>query len=366
MKETYLGAFDLGGTKVTVLVSDLSGRIIERSRESTSTRGGKFVRWKDGTAYYGISQQMVEMLRRAMASAGVSVLSGIGIGSAGPIQGGTIRNSSNIKLQGVPKDFPDNPLYIPLVEPLAESFAVPVCLDNDCSAGVLGELYYGAGKETLDKSRFHLVYVTLSTGFGGGIWDGGHLVRGKEGNTEVGHFVVHKGGLKCGCGNYGCAEAYCSGSGIAKNVRIHLVNEGLPMNEPLMHLARAAANSKGLTSISETRWQLLEFIDAPLVFEAAISGDGIAKRVLQEASYYGGIALANIANAYDPDVISFGGSIAINHPKLVEEMKVEMEQHLNVSSPKVQITPLGDKAVEYGAMVLAQQASANSSMGCQY
>ncbi len=362
MKETYLGAFDLGGTKVTVLVSDLSGRIIERSRESTSTRGGKFVRWKDGTAYYGISQQMVEMLRRAMASAGVSVLSGIGIGSAGPIQGGTIRNSSNIKLQGVPKDFPDNPLYIPLVEPLAESFAVPVCLDNDCSAGVLGELYYGAGKETLDKSRFHLVYVTLSTGFGGGIWDGGHLVRGKEGNTEVGHFVVHKGGLKCGCGNYGCVEAYCSGSGIAKNARIQLVNEGLPMNEPLMRLAKAAVSSKGSSSFSGTQWELLEFIDAPLVFEAALSGDGIARRVLQEACCHGGIALANIANAYDPDVISFGGSIAINHPEFVEEMRIEMEQHLNVGSPEIQITPLGDRAVEYGAMVLARQASANSSI----
>jgi len=366
MKEAYLGAFDVGGTKVTVLISDLSGRIIERLRESTLVQGEQFVRWKDGTAYYGISQQLIEMLRRAMASAGVNILSGIGIGSAGPIQEGTIRNSTNIKLQGIPKDLPNDPLYIPLVEPLAESFSVPVYLDNDCSAGVLGELYYGAGRETLDKRNLHLVYVTLSTGFGGGVWDGGHLVRGKEGNTEVGHFVVHKGGLKCGCGNYGCAEAYCSGSGIAKNARIQLVNEGLPMNEPLMHLAKAAANGRGLSSISGTRWELLEFIDAPLVFEAAISGDGIAKRVLQEACYHGGIALANIANAYDPDVISFGGSIAINHPKFVEEMKAEMEQHLNVSSPKVLITPLGDKAVEYGAVVLAQQASANLSMGRQY
>jgi len=227
---------------------------------------------------------------------------------------------------------------------------------------VLGELYYGAGKETLDKDKLHLVYVTLSTGFGGGVWDGGHLVRGKEGNTEVGHFVVHKGGLKCGCGNYGCVEAYCSGSGIAKNARLQLVNEGLPMNDPLMRLAKTAANSQGLSSISGRRWQLLEFINAPLVFEAAASGDEIAKRVIQQAYYHGGVALANIANAYDPDLISLGGSIAINHPKFVEEMKIEMEHHLNVSSPKVQITPLGDKAVEYGAMVLAQQASANSSM----
>jgi len=79
MKETYLGACDVGGTKVTVLISSLSGKIIERLTESTLIQGGRFIRWKDGTAYYGISEQLIEMLRHAMASARVDTLSGIGL-----------------------------------------------------------------------------------------------------------------------------------------------------------------------------------------------------------------------------------------------------------------------------------------------
>jgi glucokinase len=365
--EQLLAGFDVGGTKLSLVLAEPEGRILLRLREETDTAADRFAEYKDGVAYLGLSAQMSRLLRKALDETD-GRLAAIGIGSAGPLRAGSIFNPTNIRPANLPEGAEGKPLYVPLVEPLEAEFKVPVRLENDCNAAVLGEVYFGIGKGVEDKRSLYIVYITLSTGFGGGVWDGGHLLRGKDGNAaEVGHLLVKEGGLRCGCGNYGCAEAYCSGTGIAKNARMRLLNEGPRLKEGygsiLLKLARERAISAEPAEAARLRTceppgqGLLEFITAPLVFQAAGAGDRLAQEVIEEACHYGGIALANIANAYDPQVITLGGPLALEHPEILEPMRREMLKHLTVAPPEVRLTPLGAEAVEYGALVLAREAA---------
>ena len=376
--EKYLAAVDLGGTKVTTLIVSGVGKIIARQEKPLSTTGGAFVPRseeigngvhdsvvhgggaRDGVSWFGPSTQIEEMLRGMLKDAGINKLAGIGIGSAGPLKSGAIKNPPNFAVT-VPEGVPSSPLFVPLVKPLKRAFSAPVLLENDCNTAVLGEAFFGVGSGIADKESLHLVYVTMSTGLGGGVWSGGHLLLGKEGNAaEIGHILVKENGIRCGCGNDGCAEAYCSGRGIVQNTRIRLVNRGLHAQSPLVRLLQQVAKDKGkglsLPRTLSAPWQLLEFVTPQLVFRAAEEGDDTARSVVWDFIHYGGIVLSAIANAYDPTVITLGGSIAVNHPEIVEPMHAEMCKHLNVSPPSVRITPLEKRAVEYGAIVLAQRA----------
>ena len=370
-KEIYLAAVDLGGTKVTTLIVNGVGKIIARQEKPLSTTGGAFVLKSeeagsgvhDGVSWFGPSTQIEEMLRGMLKDAGINKLAGVGIGSAGPLKSGAIKNPPNFAVS-VPEGVPSSPLFVPLVEPLESAFSAPVLLENDCNTAVLGEAFFGVGSGVADKESLHLVYVTMSTGLGGGVWSGGHLLLGKEGNAaEIGHILVKENGIRCGCGNDGCAEAYCSGRGIVQNTRIRLANRGLRAQSPLVRFLQQKAEEKGLSLPRKLtapwqvlQWQLLEFVTPQLVFRAAEENDEVARSVVNDFIHYGGIVISAIANAYDPTVITLGGSIAVNHPEIVEPMHAEMCKHLNVSPPSLRITPLEKRAVEYGAIVLAQRA----------
>jgi len=360
---TFLAGFDIGATKVAFVIADGNGTIIYRSREKTEVASDRFVEYADGIAYLGIADQMIRMLHQGMSQKGIDTIDAIGIDSAGPLKDGGIRDSTNIRPIHRPEPTLAQPLYIPLVQPLEEEFGIPVRVANDCVAAVLGEVYYGVGKDAKDKSDLYLVYVTLSTGLGGGVWDGGHLLIGKQGNAaEVGHFFAKKDGLKCGCGNLGCVESYCSGTGIANNAKEHLRSQpanlkegpGSVLRKLAWEQARKDARFEGEDPSDSSG---LERVTAALVFAAAEAGDRLAQSVIGEACYYGGIAFANIANAYDPQIITVGGTLVLEHPEILEPMQREMLKHINVEAPEVLLTPLGDEVVEYGTIVLAQQAA---------
>jgi len=360
MGARYYGGVDLGGTKVTALIADHQGTLIARSQRPLSAADGRFSRFHDGVAFSGVVEQIASLLHQLLGQNDIATLSGIGIGSAGPLRHGAIRNPPNIDLPAIPSDLPGRPVYLPLTAPLAEAFDAPVRLENDCNAAAVGEAVYGIGRGTQDKEDLHLVYVTVSTGLGAGVWSGGRLLLGKEGNAaEMGHVVVKEGGLRCGCGNNGCAEAYCSGSGIVKNARVRLADMDLSADLPLLRLVRSAAGEAGCPS--EDQLRLLDFITPPRVFEAAAADDPVARTVIDDAVRYGGIALSAIANAFDPQTITLGGAIAIAHPEIVAPMADEMRHHLNVTAPEVRLTPLGTGAVEYGAIALAQRARERSA-----
>ncbi len=354
MTVTHLAGLDIGGTKLTAIVAAATGEILARVQAETVLDGGRYTQFADGTGYDGLARQAIALLRKALGEAGIKRITAIGIGAAGPLAHGGILNPTNMILPPIPDGLPPRPLYLPLVTPLEREFAAPVRLGNDCNTAVLGEVEFGVGKQTADKTKLHIVYVTISTGLGAGVWSGGRVLLGKDGNAaEIGHILVRENGLRCGCGNYGCAEAYCSGRGIVHNAQTRLIRDGLPANSVLLQTAVAGMTDK---------FAALEKITPPLVFAAAEAGDEIARAVIDDAIYAGGVALAAVANAYDPAVITLGGSIAINHPELCAPMETEMHRHLNVVAPEVLISPLRDRTVEYGTIVLARQAADQVAM----
>jgi glucokinase len=219
------------------------------------------------------------------------------------------------------------------LEPLTFEFHVPVRMLNDCSAAVLGEQRFGAG-----KGLRNLAYVTLSTGLGGGAIVDGHLLIGKDGNAvEIGHLTIDPDSpLVCGCGCRGHWEAYSSGSNIPNYARL-LLGEN---EEGGLLLELSGGSPDGITS--------------EVLFDAAQRGDPTALRIVSKIGEVNAIGFANIVNAFDPELITVGGSIALRNPDLVLKPVVEnIGRHLINRRPEIRITPLGDDVVLYGALALA-------------
>jgi glucokinase len=223
---------------------------------------------------------------------------------------------------------------IPIVTPLRKTFRVPVSMFNDCSAAVLGERAYGAG-----KGIDNLVYVTLSTGLGGGAIVDGNLLTGKDGNAvEVGHLTIDPDSpMVCGCGCKGHWEAYSSGINMPTYARFLL--GGVKMTGPLGKMTGGDPS---------------EFTPENL-FEAARRGDPHAMYVVRKVGEVNAVGFANIVNIFDPKLITIGGSIAIRNPELVLRPIIENIRHYTINRiPEIMITPMGDEAVLLGALTIAR------------
>lgn len=309
---------DLGATNVRVALADTDGRIILRKAERTTGRTG-----------LDVVRQIVEMGTSALNSAGLTEksLKAVGIGSIGPLdlKNGLVVNPPNLRV-GI----------IPIVEGVEKHFNVPVRLLNDCVAAVLGEKRFGAG-----RSLKNIVYVTISTGIGGGAIVDGHLLLGKDGNAhEIGHMVVDKNGLlECGCGKRGHWEAYCSGSGIINYARLLLKEWGIGFSESSLQKYFQNDFSKATSK---------------MLFKAAEDGDELALRILEEAGLLNAIGFANIIDMYDPELITVGGSVALFNSELVlNPIGKHVSKYAMNRLPEIRITPLGEDAVLYGALAAA-------------
>jgi len=358
-----IAGFDIGGTKIAFVLADLGGAILHRSMEKTDIASSSLQRSAKQITYFGIADQMKRMLHTGLDNLTETRLNAIGVVSAGPLRDGGIWNPPNIFPNAATDDRDTTPLFIPLLGPLQEAFKCPVSLERDCSGAVLGEVYEGWGKEVRDKSTLHLAYVTLSTGFGAGIWDGGRLLRGKDGNAgEIGHIVARENGLVCGCGNRGCVEAYCSGTGIVRNAyaRLGQLDPTRLRSSRLYQLAAdVAAHCSSSRDQVSGQWTSGSptGVTPELVFRAAAEEDPLARCVIHDAIYAAGIGFSALANAYDPQVVTVGGGIAFAHPELLEPIRQEMLSHLNVNPPEIHLTPLGVEVAEHGALVTARCAA---------
>jgi glucokinase len=226
---------------------------------------------------------------------------------------------------------------IPVVEPLEREFDVPVRMVNDCAAGVLGEHVYGAG-----RGVDNLFYVTFSTGLGGGAIVDGHLLVGKDGNAvEVGHLTIHPDGeVICGCGCPGHWEAYCGGMNIPGFARTLL--RRMRWRDSLLAIL-CGGDSEAITT--------------EMVFDAARQGDGAALSIVDEVGKINAVGVADIVNAYDPELITFGGGVALNNPELIlKPIRRYVARHVINRLPEMMITPLGEDIVLYGALALALEA----------
>ncbi len=309
---------DLGATNVRVALADTDGRIVLKKAERTT-----------GGTGLDVVKQIVEMGSNAFNSIGLTrkSLKAVGIGSIGPLdlRRGLIVNPPNLRV-GV----------IPIVEGVEKHFKVPVRLLNDCVAAVLGEKRFGAG-----GSLQNIVYVTISTGIGGGAIVDGHLLLGKDGNAhEIGHMVVDKNGLlECGCGKRGHWEAYCSGSGIINYARLLLKEWDVDFNESSLRKYFQNGFSKATSK---------------MLFKAAENGDELALRILEEVGLLNAIGFANITDMYDPELITVGGSVALFNSELIlNPVKKHVSKYAMNRLPEIRITPLGEDAVIYGALAAA-------------
>lgn len=306
-------AVDIGATNIRVASGDKDG-LNQKISELTDISNGS----------EGVSIQIIRMIEEL----NIEDIQGIGIGSIGPI------NISTGEITNTP-NYPFN--NIPVVKPLTEHFGVKTTIVNDCAAAVNGEQTFGAG-----KGLENIVYVTMSTGLGGGAIVDNHLLMGKDGNAvEVGHITVDANSTtKCGCGSYGHWEAFCGGKNLPNFART-LINRDT-WNKSL---------------IADMTGGDLDLLTPKIIFNAAKQGDEIAKKVVYEVGKINAVGFANIVNAFDPELITIGGSIALNNPELVlEPMLKHIDNYLLNRRPEIIITPLGGDIVLMGALAVSMKS----------
>jgi len=253
-------ALDVGGTKLAAGVADSGGTL--RSFVSTRT--------VVETGPEAVIDRLTELGRRALAEAGTHQVTAIGIGCGGPLDP---RTGLILGPPGLPGW--DN---VPLGSMISERFGVPAYVENDATAAALGEHRWGGWQVD------NLVYLTLSTGLGGGIVADGKLFAGAAGQGgELGHIVVDWQGRECGCGARGCAEAYVSGTSIARRA-----TEALTDDSSLAALASISAKD---------------------VVEHARAGDPLARTIWDETTAILGRMVAVIINVCEPELVILGGGV---------------------------------------------------------
>ena len=224
---------------------------------------------------------------------------------------------------------------IPLRDIVRERYGVNTFLINDASAAALGEHHFGAG-----KGVDNLIYLTVSTGIGGGIIINGRLYTGLCGSAgEIGHMTIDINGPKCNCGNIGCLETLASGTAVAKEA-IRRISQG---------------EKSSITEIVDGE---IENITAEEVSLAAQGGDSLASEVILKAANYLGVGMVNLVNIFNPEMIIVGGGMAKMGDLLLNPARqVVRERAFSLSAQAVCIVPaqLGDDAGVLGAAIFAFQ-----------
>ena len=253
-----IGAVDIGGTKIAVGMVDDDGNVLSKMESPT-----------DASLVYATGlERIAGMLRETAHTAGTKI-SGIGIGSTGPVNPftGTFGD-----VDFLPQWRGKN-----LVHDLARIFDTRVVLENDADAGALAEAGWGAGR---NKSR--LIYITVGTGIGGAIILDGELYRGVDAaHPELGHQVIDPSGPACSCGFRGCWEALAAGPAMV-----------------------AWFKSKTATDSPDG-----EDLTAKEICQRAQRGNALALEAVEREAYYLGLGLANLVNLFTPDAIVLGGSV---------------------------------------------------------
>jgi glucokinase len=296
---------DIGGTKIAAGVVGADGAVRGFVVAPSEPERGP----EDGL------DRLFELGRRALEQSGVAAeeLEGVGIGCGGPLDATQGVLIAPLHLPG----WSD----VPIAARAASVFDRPAVLENDATAAAAGEHRYGAGR----GSR-NMVYLTISTGIGGGVVIDGRLFRGSTGNGgELGHVTVDWRGRECrGCGRRGCLEAYASGTSIAERA--------------------AEAGLRGAT--------------AEAVAAAALDGDAVAARVWDETCEALACGIVSIANLFDPELVVIGGGVSRQGENLLGPVR-ELVQAQVIGPPGRTVgvvqAELGDTVGVVGAAMVAYE-----------
>ena len=309
MDKKYVVGVDLCGTKIYTALVDLEGNIKKEKTVETLAHEGE----------QAVMGRILDTINYVIDGTDKDLIKSIGIGSPGPldVKNGVILETANLPF----KNFA-------IVRTIKETYDLPTYLDNDANVATLGEFMFGAGKGT-----DNMVFITASTGIGGGAVLNGRLFRGATGNAlEVGHMTVSTEGPRCGCGNVGCAEALGSGTAIGKR-------------------AKEAVLTNVTTSLKN-----YDNVTAKEVFKEAANGDRVAKNILETSLTYLGIAVANTITNFDPEKVVIGGGVVNGGDIVIETIRdVVAERCMStfVENCTVEKAVLGGKAGVLGAAALA-------------
>lgn len=320
MEEIYRGRMsvrqvigvDAGGTKLLVGAVDEGLNVCHRVR--------RLWRGRDRDEVVEVMAAAVEEVREGAPDAEAV---GFGIPSLVDVRSGVSLSSVHLPLEGVP-----------FRDVMTERLGLPVWVDNDANAAVVAEHRHGVARGARD-----VVLLTLGTGVGGGLVLDGRVYRGSFGaGGELGHVVVDLDGPECfdECPGRGCLEALVSGRALARD------GEAAARESPHSALGRALADGVEVTG--------------PLVTEAALGGDDVARGVVERAGRSLGAGITGFVNAFNPEVVVVGGGVMAAGELLLGPARgVVAERALRPSREGVRIVPalLGEDAGMLGAATLA-------------
>lgn len=318
---------DLGGTKIYAGVFNHTLEIVGTARISTKAQRGA----------PAVIDRIARCVRDAVDECDLSLkqIKAVGVGAPGAVDSaaGTVIFAPNLEWKDVP-----------LRKLLEKELEVPVRVENDCNAATLGVYEV----ELKSKPRY-MIGIFLGTGIGGGLVFNGEPYTGANRTAgEVGHMVLEVNGPKCGCGNNGCFEALASRTAIFR--KIH-----------------AAVKDGQKTLLTDMLGSDLKDLRSGDLRKAIRRGDKLVDRIVEEAAEYTGIAVANLMNIFNPEIVVLGGGVieALEDEMLAIIIETARDYAMPGTSKGVEIiaTSLADQAGIVGGAVLARRAGKGKGEG---
>ncbi|HBY95379.1 MAG TPA: hypothetical protein DEP84_15740 [Chloroflexi bacterium] len=307
----FVIAVDFGGTHLRAALVDASGQVVEHvKRRTEATRGPEVV-------FTNLARAITDVAGKAPPE----TLLGVGVAAPGPVDQirGTIHDPPNLPGWGV----------VPLAQILSERADIPVALGNDANLAALGEHTFGAG-----VGYSEMIYLTISTGIGGGVITHDHLLLGQRGlAAELGHMLIVPDGPQCGCGLRGHLEALGSGPAIARRMA-GLLRAGFP------------SSVQAVDGI----------IGTEQIVVAAREGDALSIRILEEAGTFIGMGIATLVHTFAPQRFVIGGGVSNAGDLLLEPMRQAANERVLEAyrgAYDIVLAALGDDAGLLGAAALA-------------
>ena len=287
----FIVGVDLGGTNIVVCAMSADGTR-QHGLHAEPTRAAE-----------GADAVITRMARMVNETVAVTMqetavprdaFRGVGIGAPGPLdrQAGIVLVAPNLGWR-----------MVPLRDRITELTGLRAALDNDANCATYGEWWIGAA-----KGGRNVIGVTIGTGIGGGLILDGKLYHGSSDMAgEIGHTTIDQTGRRCGCGNYGCLEAYASGTAIAERAR-----EALSFDQDSILPDLVGGD--------------VSLITAATVYEAAAQGDAVATEVVRDTARFLGTGLANLLNIFNPDVVVIAGGVTQAGEALFGPLRAEVRR----------------------------------------
>ena len=317
--DSYIVGIDIGGTKLSTVVADGNGKILQKVRKPTESEKGP----------QHAVRLLLEMVDETIHLAGLkrADISGIGVSCGGPLDTKT----------GVVYSPPNLPGWdaLPLKELIEAEFHIPTIIENDANASALAEWRFGGG-----RGYNYVLYMTMSTGIGGGIVANGQVYHGANDSAgEVGHQILLPTGPLCGCGKRGCLEALCSGPAIARR-------------------AQAAIREHPQTQLLALADGQIDRVRSEHVLEAARNRDALALSLINETAYYMGWGIANLVNILNPEIVLIGTIAVAAGDLLLDPIRrtvAEMAMQRPAEAVRIMPAQLGDSVGDLAAIALVMK-----------